>query len=64
VIQRFDGRQGFVLNSAAPIRDARGAHGHHGTQGNTEKKFPETQQLESLGVLAGGIAHDLNNACG
>jgi two-component system cell cycle sensor histidine kinase/response regulator CckA len=31
-------------------------------QKSLEEKFLRTQRLESLGVLVGGIAHDLNNA--
>jgi signal transduction histidine kinase/CheY-like chemotaxis protein len=74
-IWRFDGTQAYVLNSAAPIRDAEGrvAGCAVAIRDITEHKQAEerhrelelrvqrAQKEESLGTLAGGIAHDFNN---
>jgi len=70
-----DGVERIIADSAAPIRNLAGqiigvvfvlrditerkrAEDEHRS---LERKLLETQKLESLGVLAGGVAHDFNN---
>ncbi|MCD6050779.1 MAG: multi-sensor hybrid histidine kinase [Verrucomicrobia bacterium] len=68
-IVRKDRSVGLVLATGTPIRDASGAITRVGGTAKdiTERKRAEsqmlrTQRLESIGTLAGGVAHDLNNA--
>jgi two-component system cell cycle sensor histidine kinase/response regulator CckA len=65
---RRDGTLVDLLVSAAPSYDANGVIDGFVTvatdvteQKSLEQQFLRTQRLESLGTLAGGIAHDLNN---
>ncbi len=68
-IVRPDGSMRWVLDNGTPIRNASGEIIRLGGMAKdiTESKQVEThrlrtQRLESIGTLAGGIAHDLNNA--
>lgn len=67
--QTKDGRQVVVLSSWTLVRDDDGQpkslliiNTDISEQKALEEKFLRAQRLESLGVLVGGIAHDLNNA--
>ena len=63
-----DGTERIVADSGAPIRDVNGnivgivlVFRDITDRVRMEEELLRNQKLESLGVLAGGIAHDLNN---
>ena len=55
------GRDGTVVGAAAIVRDITHRKRAEQAQREFEAKLAETQKLEALGVLAGGLAHDFNN---
>lgn len=77
-MDRSNGDQLWVLTSKVPLRDSHGrVTGLLGTYSDIteqkkqeeerrqlQEKLEKAQRMESLGILAGGIAHDLNNMLG
>ncbi len=67
-IERFDGGTAFINNSAAAIFDAGGRITGCAVvilditkRTRLEEELVRAQKLESVGILAGGLAHDFNN---
>lgn len=66
-----DGSEKHIVESAAPIKDEKDnitgvvfVFRDITEQRNLEAQFHQAQKMESVGMLAGGMAHDFNNILG
>ncbi len=58
LVREADGSPLYFLGSVLDISDLKRAEEE---KARLERKFQQSQKLESIGRLAGGVAHDLNN---